>query len=343
MTRMAEYVRVFTTGADDVFVEKRIAAAEGMKSTIRTWTPLQAVEFVAGLSAANFGLDPLPEAIAGGGEQLIQQHASSFVRSAAEGDLQIGVVFAAAIMDVLQDPPASDGWSAADALAASLWSALSFQAPLAQEKVENIRQDLMNAARGRVSTTAHKSRQRREVPPIGPVTISQDSQTGGRVNTAFSKAVEPMVSAIRDNAALDREELDFLWWLLADYSELLSEPFSQMSNEVRAVVRGFDAAAKIRRLPSDGHRHLVLRSIADDNKLTLQEILAATGERREKLALKLVVPDGELKTVFPLALSVLTGSCAASGDIPRTVHEWGARALLEGSILRLLGGGAGKL
>ena len=344
MSNMAEYARIFETGTTDDWVEKRKKAAIQLKGWLEARSPREAIGIASAIATSFADESPLPETIAAVGAERIQEHAPSFVRSADQGDLQIKVVMSTVAMTIINEAPADGGWMVADALAAAFWSALWFQRPLDQVKVERLRQDLLVASRDRVLRVAEANRKRRPVPQIGQVSIDQASAPGAKVNQAFSRAVEPMVSAMRDNAALDREELDFMWWLLSERSDLLDEPLVDMPDAVRAVVAGLDAAAKLRKLPGHAHRNIVLRKVADGEPLSLIELIEKLGHRRAQLVASLGTPMSEAPAAFPLIAAIVTGSSSAPFAGERLQpSEWGARALLEGAIHQLQTGTAAGL
>ncbi|CAE6796866.1 hypothetical protein R75461_04993 [Paraburkholderia nemoris] len=344
MSNMAEYARIFDTGTSDEWVEKRKSAATEIKGVYDRLEPQGAIATASIIAASIADGSALPEDIANGAELRIQNHASSFVRSADQGELQIKVVMLAAAIDFMNDAPETHGWTNADALAAAFWSALWFQRPLEQAKVEKLRQDVLVASRSRVLRVADSARRRRPIPQIGNVNIDQDSAPGTKVNQAFMRAVEPTISAMRDNAALDREELDFMWWLLSDRSETLKESVGDMPGAVRAVVAGLDAAAKLRRLPTDAHRNIVLRNVTDGDPLSLSELMGMLGDRRTRLAASLGARMTNASAVFPLITAIASGDTGIPfANEKLTASEWGARALLEGAIYHLNAGTAGGL
>jgi hypothetical protein len=344
MSNIAEYAQIFETGTSDEWVEKRKSAVANIKAWFENLSLHSAISNASIIATSIADGSALPDEIACEGEKMIQKFASSFVRSADQGELQIKVMMAAAAIDVVSEAPRSAGWITADALAAAFWSALWFQRPLEQAKVEKLRQDLLIACRTRVRKVADAARERRTVPPIGAITIDQASAAGFKVNQAFSRAVEPMVTTMRENAALDREELDFMWWLLSDRSDILDEPFAGMPDAVRAVVAGLDAAAKLRRLPADAHRNIVLRNIANSESLSLTELVEQLGGRRSKLAANFGAVMTDAPAVFPLIAAIKAGaSDAPFANEKITASEWGARALLEGAIHHLHAGTAGGL
>ena len=184
---------------------------------------------------------------------------------------------------------------------------------------------------------AERSRKRAAVPEIGPLALPEAQPTGGRANTAYRKATEPLVKALRENAELDREELEFLWWTIEDWSEALDGRLSDADPLVRAVVAGIDGALKLRRLPTSGHRNVVLRGVPAGGPTALMALLVALGDRRATLAKSIDANRvGQAATVFPLHAAIATGDAERAGaDIQRDARDWGGRALLEGGILQV--------
>lgn len=344
MSNMAEYARIFETGTDDDWVSKRKQAVADVAGWFRGLSTIEAIRAAAAIAQAVAGAEELPGEIVSLIEAKIQDHAPSFTRDSTEGGLQIQVVLMVAAIDTIDNVAGGNGWTPVDALAASFWSALWFQSSLDRPKLERLRSDLLAAGRRRVLNVATAARKRRPLPAIGPVNISQDSVPGQKVNQAFAKAVEPLLTVLQENAALDREELDFAWWLLADRSDSLEKPLSAFEGAVRAVVAGIDAAARLRKLPADAHRHMAMRNVADGVPSSLIEIVAALGEDRAKLAAAIGPVIADAGAVFPLLGAIATGdSGAALANEKFASTQWGARALLEASIHHLESGTAGVL
>ncbi len=344
MSNIAEYAFIFGTGTDDDWVTKRKLAVSDLKVWLEGLVPAGAITTAGAIAASLENGAALPDAIAKLGEAKIQAHAPSFVRSGEQGELQIKVMIIAAAIDLIDQQPSNTGWNALDALAAAFWSALSFQSPLEDGKIEKLRSDLLAASRRRVLLVANSARKRRAIPTIGLVSIAQDSAAGTKVNNAFSRAVEPTITAFQENASLDREELDFLWWMISDRSDILDEPFTGMTAGVRAVAAGLDAAAKLRKLPSDAHRNIVLRNAADGEPMSLPDVVEALGDHREKLAASLQPWIADARAVFPLLVAIREGQgTARRGEKAMSPEDWCARALLEGAIHHLQTGTTGGL
>src|SRR5262249_8060025 len=98
-------------------------------------------------------------------EDAVRKTAEAFV---AEGqDLQVMVCGLLCALQVLENAgPATGEVTTPVVLAIGLWSALSFQAPRPEPKLEALRSTLMNAARNFVIASATSSRQRAKVPDV---------------------------------------------------------------------------------------------------------------------------------------------------------------------------------
>lgn len=340
MSVMAKYARIFWPDPKDEDVNRRNAAV----ATIQTWIltlgdPWKATELAAAL-ADSVADGQARDAFASKVEQaIVGAGSAAFVRE--DHDLEILVVALVSVLDLVRREP-NNGAASIDALAAALWSALSFQSPVSQEPIELLRQEVLVAARERTMLIAERSRKRVPVPEIGPLVLPEAQPTGTRATNVYRKATEPLVKALRENAELDREELEFLWWKIEDWSDALNGRLSDAEELVRAVVAGIDGASKLRRLPASGHRNVVLRGVPAGTTATMSELLTALGDYRSTLR-KLIDADraGQSPTVFPLLAAIASGDADRSGaNTERDAREWGARALLERGILQvnMLGG-----
>lgn len=206
-----------------------------------------------------------------------------------------------------------------------------------KEGLEVLREELLTAACGRAAEVAETSRVRAAVPEVGLLNIPDSTPTNARSKTAFRTAVEPLVKSLRENAELDREEIDFLWWRLSDWSGVLDKPLSSLSDVNRAVYSGLECGSMLRRPPSSGHRNVALQGISNEESFTLAQLVGELEIDNEKLKALLATDDVIAAIeVYPLLNSILSGNVEAFGSaIPRTTREWGGRALLESSVLQL--------
>lgn len=333
MKNLALHMRISTLGPTDDEVNSRRAAGTALAGTWAKGKTGIALERAQQVAAALWS-DVPPDTLAAEVEAAVQAHSSSFLSS--DRPFDVGICAAVAVTGMLESKSNVDGLTQVDVFSTALWSALSFQPPLQDAKREAMRVEILDAVRARAMEASEQSRARVTVDDFGAFAVVDGDETKTAAN--FKKATGDTIKALRRNAALDREEIDFLWWTLVERSRVLKRPLGSLDEPVRAVVAGIEAAQYLRRLPCEVHRELVLRSLDANPSLNLTGLIAALGELREKVAAAFPCPGGATAQplVFPLLHAINTGVVDAAGaSIERSSEEWGARALLEAGLLRL--------
>lgn len=342
MKSLALHMRISTLSPNDDEVNSRRAAGIALASAwSKSKSATTAIERAQQVAAALWS-DVPPVNLAAEVETTVQAHSSSFL--ASNRPLEVGICAAVAVSGMLESKINVDGFSTTDIFATALWSALSFQPPLQDAKREAMRVEILEGVRARAMEASDLSRTRTAVEDFGAFAVVDGDEA--KTTTNFKKATGDTIKALRRNAALDREEIDFLWWTLVARSRVLKKPLQAIDEPVRAVVAGIEAAQYLRRLPCEAHRELVLRSLDTNPSLNLNALIAALGESREKVATAyLDSADATAQPlVFPLLNTIHTGLVDADGaSIERSSEEWGARALLEAGLLRLIVVGAALL
>lgn len=263
--------------------------------------------------------------------------ASAFLYS--EMPLEVGICAGMAAVAIMKPEPGDRGWTVVDVYSNALWSALAFQPVLGDVKREDLRREVLDRAQKRSLCSAEKARERSEVAE--PIELTVAIAEGNKATTNFKKAALETIEALRRNSALDREEIDFLWWSQLSRSRLLNRPLTNISEATRLVATGLEATGHLRRLPAEVHRDLVLRTADADPQLDLVELLAEIGEDRNLLKNGITsqyVTD--YPTVFPLLNAIVTGATESEGAREkRKASDWGGRALLEGALSRMMAKG----
>ncbi len=335
MINLALHLRITGMQVLDVDVDSRKAAVADLRAKWNKESAIGAIFKRASEIATALGAESDPPAdLAAEVEKAVQNHASAFLSN--ERPLEVGICAAAAVDAMLEGARLdNDGWKTVDVLATALWSALSYQKPLKDIKRESLRVEILRLVQQRSMEAAEESRKRMEVAEFGDFAVVSEDEV--KNVAAFKKATSNTIKALRRNAALDREEIDFMWWTLVARSDLLNRPLKALAEPVRLVFAGFEAADYLRRLPCDVHRNLVLRHTDEDAKFTITELLASLGE--DASVIRSALDDREATilaapSVFPLLSAVLTGKThVLGGDIALLSSVWGARALLEKSLL----------
>lgn len=343
MENFAVHMRIAgATPSDDEVDSRRAAASALSASWAKETTIANILSKVTDVAACLVG-DGIPSPTLGMEVQAIVQKkkASSFLYS--ERPFEVGVCAGMAMSDIVSARPAVWGWQTADVFATAMWSALAFQAPLEAERRENLRSEVLAASEARSRLSADKVRERETVNDPADLKITSDGE--GEVTTNFKTVIAGTIEALRRNAALDREELDFLWWAQLGRSRLLNRQLSDIREETRIVAAGIEGAKMLRRLPSEVHRDIVLRTLDGNPDLDLAELMTALGDDRERLGEKFATGFvAAYPIIFPFLNALASGDASGSGaTIKRDLSEWGARALLEAGFLKIISEGPGKL
>lgn len=341
MANLAVHMRIASLDVSNEDVDTRQAAVSEL---VEAWGKLKTPTIIIAKAAEiahALGGNGTPTAALGEEVQCaIQKHASAFLH--AEQPLEIGICSGVAAIELLSPSPSDSGWTTPDVFAAALWSALTFQTPL-DGKREALRIEVLEVAQLRSLKSSELSRQRSPVSDFGELAITTDSEA--KVTSNFKKVTNATITGLRRNAALDREELDFLWWVQLSRSRLLNRPLASINEPVRLVAAGIEAAGHLRRLPCEVHREVVLRTLDADPELDLADLIAEIGDDRDALGSRYgsgVV--AQAPTVFPLLHALTTGSTSADGaKVPRKSGDWGARALLEAGLAQMCATGPSAL
>lgn len=334
MKNLALHMRISTLSPTDDEVNSRRAAGTALAvAWAKPKATAAAIERAQQVAAALW-CDLPPALLAAEVETAVQAHSSSFL--ASDRPLEVGICAAVAVTGMLESKISVDGLTQVDLFATALWCALSFQPALQDAKREAMRGEVLEMVRVRAMEASEMARARSSVDDFGAFAVA----VGDEAKTAatFKKATGDTIKALRRNAALDREEIDFLWWTLVARSRVFKKPLQSIDEPVRAVVAGIEAAQYLRRLPCEVHRELVLRSLDANPSLSLSGLIAALGESREKIATAFssTVDPTAQPLVFPLLNAIHTGVIDADGaSVERSCEDWGARALIEAGILRM--------
>jgi hypothetical protein len=63
---------------------------------------------------------------------------------------------------------------------------------------------------------------------------------GGELNPAFAQSVSDCLASLTVNSALDREELQALWWTIGGYSNTEEKPFKALDPATAGLIAGLE-------------------------------------------------------------------------------------------------------
>jgi hypothetical protein len=346
MSHIATHIRIFAADPSDDLVEKRTDAIGEIANIFKGRRDVgELLQTANDLAVAVQQGGELSAALTTSIEGAIRKKSTAFVAD-KHGLEMLACGMSGALHAVSGNSALRHGaLSISDVLSFGLWSALSFQKPRTEPKIEQLRDELLQTAQAHCVAVARDSRQRIKVPD--PEFKEAPKKKEGEPETPFDASavndgLKPFKNAIADlrsNAAVDREEIDLLWWVLSDWSSLLGRCFSDEKGNgaAAAVAAGLEVGRMIRRAPAEAHRHLVLRNVRAGKDLSLQELLTAIGADRAALApTEAQTYITQCPAVFPLSAALQTGAASDSrAKIKRPLSEWAGRALLESSIAHL--------
>lgn len=227
LTRVYEWSRVVQVSPDDDTVAKRKASIESLIEAAAKSDEL----LINCTLAAVAGVTPKFEQGSALVTTLIDavraQH-PAFPEDLAENKLDLRVCCALVVGEILERASVSDTMpSKATQLTAALVCSGLQQPPMSGAKY--LLAMLSELASVALAAAQHCGELRRRPRPLGPF-IDAIKEAGDVPN--FWKAAQPtlkqMTTAIDANAALDREEVNVLWWAYNGISKTLDKPFSEI-------------------------------------------------------------------------------------------------------------------
>lgn len=336
MTDIAVHIRIFEQAPTDDFVIKRTKVIGELHKLYAKIAPQDEILELASVLASGFiDIDSLPIGYVEQIEGVIKKESPSFVREANQ--LQIFTCMALGVLSYIDGASANHGnLTRVDLLSACVWSALSGQNNHDKPKIETLRSELLEKSRQQVTGTAIRSRQRISVSKLSVGTMP-DTAKPQEIAEAINKAAAKPIDALVANAALDREEINCLWWSLSDWCEMLDVNYSSLSAETAIIISAIELSHILRKFPIETHKHLVFRRATVDNKpITLKTV---TGRmKNEKAKISEFYGDENYATSYPTIFPLISGVISKPPVVPLGLKlrmtDWGARALLEGAILK---------
>jgi hypothetical protein len=310
---------------DDDGIERRVEAIKKISGRLRRRTRSSEL-----LSMANQAVQALTDNELNADElsailKIMEKSAPSFVYDDSQAN-QVSLLFVLGFADAIDVGPNA---SAANMslLATAANCALAYLSPLGDPAREDLRRDLLGLTRRKAEAEA--SREREPIPDLSPENTTE------------------VIARLGRNAGKDREEIDLLWWVLNDWSQLGDFQLSTSPPELAAVYSAIETSALMYGPGQRAHRDIATRHVRGaEERCEPGEFALATqpARRAARLALSSGLSSIEAnQAVFP-ALAIVTmdeadeavpaGATAGHGY---TVSDWCRRLVEELSLLRRLG------
>lgn len=338
MIETAAHIGIFGLLQSDDFLRQQEREIRKLRRRIITSQTVPTLEWARDLALAIEEQGQLSDRLSKGIGARVQHPLSS--SNSTTQNLQVAVCGILAALRILRSTQLGGSSSARrDKMATGLWSALSFQKPRSEWRLERLRAELLHTAREKTLHTGRSSRKRIENLQLRlkANAYPEDVQIDETVSQAHLVTENRL---LRDVLNLTREENDLLRWQLNSKSTILKRSFTtDETPHAIALAGALEVGQVLRHLPSDDHRRLALRNVRDASLANLHELLGLLGHDREQLA---DVHRGSAAVaaypnIFPLLAAVQTGSASgANADVQRSLEEWAARALLESAAAKLI-------
>lgn len=238
-----------------------------------------------------------------------------------------------AVITAIQTGTKAGTLTNADYLAVGIWSGMSWQPGSRKESFEKLRKLLLDLSRNHVLKAAAVGRIRSQ--PAKALDLAADNANLGLVVNNLRSVVNTLIA----NAAVDREEIDLLWWSLSGWSDVLGMKYSDAKPHTAAIALGLDAAKRLRRMPIELHKALVLRRVPQGESVTQTQLVKNLGEDRsilgERFGAETLVTENT--QVFPLLNLLASGSAKGAGKAALSMSDLGSRALLEAVTFDVIG------
>ena len=177
------------------------------------------------------------------------------------------------------------------------------------------------------------------------------------------KVVSPVIQEIHHNDEINREELETLWWLFADYSDIENKAFDQLSVAGAALSAGIELAERSLLPPANSASGMIKRATENRRKaedlvpLKLQDLAGGWSAAMSGRFSSAAMPADTLVASYPVLLPV-TAMCTRlakdgktaktlkdakdltllSGTHQLTPTEWGQQIFREKILQRMLAG-----
>jgi hypothetical protein len=321
-TRHLEIIDVTVT---DDFMERRTKAAI---SVANRWRKISAP--TTALSTASTLITALTEAAGGRAIPVsLRSEVGAAINKAAplhkvgdpKNDFEVAVVAAVAAIMAIDSGNRSEQCAVfAEALSAAMDMA-SMRGP---SKLQDLWVDLAKAA-ATSDTGAEASRARVPVDP-------QDQAAA--------------IAALAANARKDQEELDLLWWTVADWSEIGNNRLSQMGTQDATVAAALELTSILRWPAVAGLRHLSHRNISNHGSKFAMGTLADLSEHVRPRVDAVLAPLTDMIGQHPHVFVALRAVTGGQSEDPAAQQQkpawwWTERLVREVSLAKTAGGTLG--
>ena len=259
LNKTLEFLRIVDTQPSDEKVQKRAESAQDLVATLRDNRSLL-LYFVQGIVA---GFTSIPFTQESQAVVLliktIKDH-GTLPHDLKENAAELRAIAAIVVGELLTQHPEGVPTNEAVLAALALRAALSLRPASAEKHIKWMLDTLLHASDEILQTVA-QSRRKRGTPALEQLTTIKEATP----TTDLWAVVVPSVrSALREataQAAIDREEIETLWWMFSAYSEVERRPLANLEPFAAAFCSGIELAQRALLPPSLSAVAMVKRAV----------------------------------------------------------------------------------
>lgn len=362
LSKAFEFVRIADPNPNDEKVRRRKDAAALLLKELSGNRDL----LLSALQGVVAGFDKVPltqdSAVVQIALKAVKGADAAFPEDLSENAMELRSVVGIAIGELLTEAPIAEPNGSAVLAALCLRSAFALRGVEKNQHLRAMFKDLESAAQ-RLLLQAAQSRRQRSITSSQAleelVTTEEDEETEHTLEDVLP-IIGSAFQELRANATKDREELEILWWLFSEYSEIADKLLRDLSPAAAAFCAGVELADKALLPPSPSTIAMIDRAVKTNHgpsgeKLKLEEALKGW---TKPMMDALLVPSAQMKgnpELYP-ALIPLSWACRkssadnATGELDKNftkvtgidkrveaaAAEWGAQIFREKIVLRFL-------
>jgi hypothetical protein len=361
LNKTLEFLRIVDAHPPDEKIRNRKESAQELLPQVDVDAGLL-MEFVQG-AISGFGSAPFTQDSKSVGALVksIKSRDETLPLDLKENNVELQALAGITLGELLTQQPKGIPTGSAVLAAMCFKSALSLRPVVKEKHLRAMLDTLLEASDADLRTAAQLRRKQNKGALQKLETLKKTEPPADTWEVLFPTVRKAMVEA-SNQAAIDREELETLWWMFASYSDLESKPLAKLNAFNAAFCAGIELAERALLPPVPSTVGMIRRAVVADRKaatlapIALQEAAKAWTAR---MIDTLCPADGshnndilQYPSIFPIswachrlrnsgeeAITLGKEFTKATGipvDAAQSPNDWGCQAFRERVIQRIL-------
>lgn len=262
LKKTSEWWRLVKPKPDDESIQKsKLACSDLVRRLLEA---KDAELFVACVSGAANGFEsgfcqdsPAVQIVS----ECISSHHPAFITDLSESALEYRACCAIALGEILAGEEVKEkaDKGSREVIASSLISALGMRSKPKERYLQVMLEELRSIAFEALERAATARRQRKETKlrNLDKLEVAGDLPAFWQ---NFWPNLKTCIKSLEQNAAMDREELEVLWWLYNGFSETIERPLIELAPGTAALCCGVEMANRVMAPPLDSVRQMAFQT-----------------------------------------------------------------------------------